>query len=847
MAELLAHIAKTDGKRLDQSLREHCIHTAEYASEAIGNGKLYYVRFLAGIFHDFGKSQRAYQEYLEKAYRGENVNRGSVIHTFQGCIYLLEKYHCSGSVWEKMTSEIIAYAVGAHHGLFDCVDLDGANGFVHRLEKSRKDIGYEECLKNFFEQVMDEQTLTEYFHEAVEEVRDFFTEVKGFTRKPREVFFQIGLLSRLVLSSVVYGDRRDTGEFMEQRKLKECEISWRERIRYFEGKIQKLDSSTKLNRVRGEISRQCLEFAEKPCGIYRLNVPTGGGKTLAGLRYALAHAEKYKKKRIIFIIPLLSVLDQNAKVIRDYLPEQDEILEHHSNVIQENLTEIDGKKEKDSDVMEEELTGSNSNGEVSQKCLQKSYMRNEGETEALDYYELLTERWSSPIIISTLAQLLEILFSHKMSAVGRMRALCDSVLLIDEVQSLPKRDTILFNMALNFLNCFCNTTIVLSSATQPCFEELKWPLRLSAEPDMVHLTPKQLQLFQRCRIVNRMVPGGMKWEECEQFCKELMAKHASILLIANTKESARIIYEKVKKCSEDGQWEVVHLSTSMCQRHRLDVLDQLTINLKVLQRELENDGKPRRIFCVSTQLMEAGVDLSFEAVVRVIAGVDNVAQAAGRCNRSGEYGHLGTTYLINLKEEKLNLLKEIKNAQISTENVLECLENTEEDSLIGETAARLFYQNLYEEMKSELQYPAEIEGEKYNLAELLAGDIYTDQNRGNSEYCLRQPFKTVGRTFKVFDNETMDVIVPYEAGKDIIAEIKEMDNGYFHMHDLKKQMQKAKAYTISIYRNQMEKLQEYGLVSSVFDGRVWILDKSVYDEGCGLVIFQNQDVTRFII
>ncbi len=212
----------------------------------------------------------------------------------------------------------------------------------------------------------------------------------------------------------------------------EKKTGWKERMAYYEERIARLDSSGALNQVRSDISGQCLAAAQRESGIYRLNVPTGAGKTLSALRYALAHAEKYQKKRIIFIIPLLSVLDQNVKVIRDHVRDQDEVLEHHSNVI-----------------------------------------RGKDTAEEADRYEFLEESWNYPIVVSTLVQLLDILFSHRTSAAGRMQALCDSVIVIDEVQSLPKKITDMFNMAMNFLLQFCNASIVLSSATQPCFEELK--------------------------------------------------------------------------------------------------------------------------------------------------------------------------------------------------------------------------------------------------------------------------------------------------------------------------------------------------------------------------------------
>lgn len=180
------------------------------------------------------------------------------------------------------------------------------------------------------------------------------------------------MLVRLILSAVIYGDRKDTSEFMRQINANTQEaqtLSWERQKSYFENKLSQFDLSSILNQTRSSIALQCLEAARQPSGIYRLHVPTGAGKTLCTLRYALTHAEQYHKKRIIFIIPLLSVLDQNVKVIRDYVPDESEVLEHHSNVI-----------------------------------------RDLADCEELDRYEFLGESWNYPIVVSTLVQFLNILF-----------------------------------------------------------------------------------------------------------------------------------------------------------------------------------------------------------------------------------------------------------------------------------------------------------------------------------------------------------------------------------------------------------------------------------------------------
>ena len=210
----------------------------------------------------------------------------------------------------------------------------------------------------------------------------------------------MGILERLLLSAVMEGDRRDTAEFM-QNKCYPDDIQdnlWHSSIAYMERKLDALDKTSPINKARREISDRCAAFAEKPGGIIQLNVPTGAGKTLASLRYALRHAEKYRKKRIVFTSSLLSVLDQNAKVIRDYLPEQEMILEHHSNVVQPE--QVDEREE----------------------------------------WEMMVEAWRAPVIITTLVQLLNTMFLGRSGNIRRFHALCNAVLVIDEIQTVPNKD-----------------------------------------------------------------------------------------------------------------------------------------------------------------------------------------------------------------------------------------------------------------------------------------------------------------------------------------------------------------------------------------------------------------------
>lgn len=806
--KLLAHITSVDGIRKEQTLKEHCLKTAEYAALCLESEKLYHTAYLAGVLHDMGKAKADFQRYLEDAFQGETVVRGSVNHTFAGVIWLFEHYHGEkASPWERLTSELIGYAIGAHHGLFDCVDMDRKNGFLHRLTKDREEISYEESAANYFSEVISEDALDIYFQKSMEEVRTFFqSAMSDFQRDAPRVYFQTGLMARLLLSALVYGDRRDTKEFMSQRRAGEKrEIDWNIPLSFLEKKLEGLDASSTLNRVRSSISRQCLASAEKPDGIRRLNVPTGGGKTLSCLRYALAHAKQYRKKRIIFIIPLLSVLDQNSKVIREYTGDDRLVLEHHSNLVQDK----------------------------------------KGVPEYLDEKELLAESWNgSPIIISTLVQLLNILFSSQMSAAGRMQALCDSVIVIDEVQSLPGKVTAMFNMAMNFLRMYCNTDIVFSSATQPCFEKTDWPVRLSEDADMVKLTKEQLELFRRAEIVDKTDQYGMDLDTWSLFCEELMGKHVSLLVICNTKEEARSLYSRMKQLEETEPWDVYHLSTSMCQRHRKEVLEEIHKKLKEVQRQVREGKTTRKLLCISTQLVEAGIDFSFEAVVRVLAGVDNLAQAAGRCNRSNEYGHKGTVYLMNLKNENLTMLPDIRTAQNCTAKLLE---NPCEENLIGDRSAERYYEYWFQETKKDLKYPVKEEGEVFWLADLLANKQEKVSRQDRQQFLLYQPFRWVGDHFRVFEENTIDILVPYKEGKELAEKFRQMGTKCWDLNAAGQLLRQARPYIISIYDWQRKKLDTAGLLEPLMEGRILALNEVAYDEKYGLLNLEKQKVENFIL
>ena len=793
--KFLAHICLKEGGRVEQRIDSHCRNTAAYTSEKLRECGMFYMGYLAGLLHDMGKYTDKFQEYLEKAFSGENVIKGSVNHTFAGVIYLFEKYHIGKQRgYSTMTCEIIAYAIGAHHGEFDCVDQNSRSGFEHRLEVDREEIGYQQAVERFLLYCAHEKELEELFVKATDEVHVLYDQiVKDYKKKKTSVNCMLGNLTRMLLSALINGDRMDTAEFMEGITQKNCRATktlWEENLSYMEEKLNHFPKDTSINQMRSLISEECRKFAERGNGIYKISVPTGSGKTLATLRYSLALAQKENKDRIIFIIPLLSVLDQNSKVIREYISDTDMILEHHSNIVQ--IT--DDKKE-------------------------------------LDEYELLTDTWGAPVVISTLYQLLMILFSDKTSAIRRMQSLNNSILVIDEAQSIPFKVTYLFNMVANYLADYCNTTILLSSATQPCFEQVKMPLKFTEEPDMIIKTPEMWKVFKRTRILNGITPEGMTIPELAQMNLSLIKSSSSVLTICNTKKTARDVYKQVKLQDVEDEYIIFHLSTSMCPRHRLDVLKEINECLKA----------KRKIICIATQLVEAGIDFSFENVIRVYAGMDNVAQAAGRCNRNNDFCHICNVYLVKLKEENLSRLKDIQIAQNCTLNFWMAYEKNprrfKEEPLSDESLS-FYYAELFEILESlqVFEYLVKNEnGDQEKLLDLLASnEKYSKRPEYKGTYFLHQAFKTAGSLFTVFDNKTTDILVPYnQEAKELIADLfsqkAKFDLGY-----VRERLQKAKPYTIQIWDYQKETMYREGMIYSDPSGHLLALQAQWYSRETGL-------------
>lgn len=772
----IAHIRLKDNE--EQSVENHCRRTAKLAAQYAESVGLNKTAEIAGRFHDMGKFTKAFNEYIKGI---SNAKRGDIDHSFAGAKYLKEISSQSENGDLRKTVSLIGRVILSHHGLNDWIDDDSRDIYSLRIEK---DMNYSEIVYNFQDTGLSND-IDSMLAEATCEIKALRTKLRNMAGDSKEQFaFYLGMLERFLQSVLIDADRTDTADFMSDSQTEityDTDKLWKDMEERLNKKLSGFSyKNDEISKHRQSISNRCSDFAENKVGICRLIVPTGGGKTLSSLRFAIKNAQKYHKKKIIYIAPFMSILEQNSDEIRA-LAGEEAFLEHHSDML--------------SEVAEHK--------------------------ELLREYELRTEKWDSPVISTTMVQFLNSLFSGKSSAVRRMHRLSEAIIIIDEVQSIPLKCVYLFNLAMNFLSQICDSTIVLCSATQPPFEELKeFPLMLDKNDSMTGETDQDFESFRRTQLIYNDKKGGYSFDETAEFCLAKFKEQGSLLLVVNTKSSAKEMYKRL--CSAEGAY-IFHLSTNMCPQHRRECINDM--------KEKLSANKP--VICVTTQLIEAGVDISFGCVVRSLAGMDNSAQAAGRCNRNGEHNSICPVYIIHLWEEKLGSLYEIKNAQSISREIFDAEENT--DYLSVEVMGD-YFRKLYRNEKNKLRYPLP-ETTDQDLINLLSLNRHRadSKKRPQLKFC-GQAFRKAGRLFEVIDSNTSAVIVPYndEADK-LISALSSVKNS----EEMVVLLRKAQKYSVNVYSGTHHQLAEESALYELQCGNstectVKILKKQFYDKEFGI-------------
>lgn len=781
-----------------QTVLEHHKGTAKKAKEKNPIPEIEHLLELACRIHDMGKLSMDWQEYFQKAINYPNITQRKKNHTTLGGQLALE------ILGTGFASEMVQLAIYSHHGLKDVfIETDKGIKTIFVEQKQRaQTLPFAEAKAAFYHDLdiekSDFEDLAEKAKiEATELGRNIIKTWKNWGNSENEkygnAYFYLGLYERMLISLLIDADRRDTEDFMSQNRIdisnmesfwKDKKSFWKQCIDNVEGKIGGLKPESELYIHRKKISDICRKMAKSNKNLYQLSVPTGAGKTLSSLLFAVHHAYRYDKSHIIYIAPFNSILEQNAEEIRKAVGSVEMVLEHHYNLVIENEDE------------------------------QERYNR-------------LIEDWYSPIVVTTAVQFLNALFDGKPTSVRKLHSLCNSVIIVDEVQAFPIKVFELFNLAVNYLTNFTNTTVILCTATQPLLGRLpENALRPAVE--MVPSTEISTEAFKRVVFVDKTkeVKGGMEIEQAAQFLWERAVEHRSVLFIGNTKDCVRNLFQALKeKHGEDAI--LFHLSTNMCPENREEVLKKL---IEILDNE--KIGKP--IICVSSQVIEAGINISFQSVVRSLAGLDSLIQAAGRCNRhKKEKLKLGKVYLVKLSEnaEKLDKLQEIKRGQQVMESILREFEKKPEKfggSLDSKITMNMYYDSYLS--KSLLQTSYSIPELSSNAVEMLSKNkVYNNKGRKG----LTQAFATVGEKFEVIEDcGKIGVIVEYsEKAKELLKELQ-ASHGYA---DKKQILKKLQRFAVNLSKWKIEKLMEKDALYFIMDNSVMVLKERFYSKEVGVV------------
>ena len=776
--DYIAHVRSSD--RAIQTVKEHLLDAQELAEKWGNSLRISKVCGLAALLHDLGKYSDAFQDYIRRATAGEKVTRGEVDHATAGGRLLFDMLKGT-SVTKQLLAEIVSNAIISHHGnLHDYVSGE-ESPFLRRVEMKTLE-EYELCKYRFFDEVMSESDLNRYVESAHLEMLEYFKRIGQNTSV-------CTFLTKFIFSVLLDADRTNTRQFetnQPEYTLMSDFTVYMKRLEDYISHLGKKTSATPINLLRQQMSNQCREHAKQPSGIYTLSIPTGGGKTLASLRYALDHSILYHKQRIIYVVPFTTIIEQNAQVTRDVLNTQ-EVVEHHSNVIRSD------------NVSDDEIN------------LQAKL-------------NLAKDNWDAPIIFTTMVQYLNTFYAKGNRNTRRMHHLSDAVIIFDEVQKVPTKCVSLFNESLNYLKTGMNTSVLLCTATQPALDFVK--RRLVNDGEIISNLPMVSDSFKRTEI--EVLVEEYDTEKLSVLLQDRAAEHKSILVILNTKPVVRKLYESLKTTFQEE--ELFHLSTSMCAAHRKDLLKTITERLK------EN----QRVVCISTQLIEAGVDVSFPCVIRSYAGLDSIAQAAGRCNRHGEL-EISTVYVVNHIEEDVSKLTDIeKGQQIVKRMVVDLKRDSSayDGNLLSPAAMRRYFTEFYQVRESELDYPIK-------TGQCLAPMLF-EMSKSNdvNNPLLTARHRTVADHFQVIDQATTDVLVPYtKQGAELIAHL----NGDISWEQARQWLKESQQYSIGLYAHEIQSLERTDSLMTLLDGQVLALHESAYDEQFGLNLSQDSEMQNLMI
>ncbi|MDD7202480.1 MAG: CRISPR-associated helicase Cas3' [Sphaerochaetaceae bacterium] len=706
----IAHLKQNEDKTWTiQTIESHCEATAELAMLFAGTYGCAEIGYELGKMHDKGKETISFQEYIRNVSGLETAKDApsQAPHAAIGAKVALVAY--------PAYKQLIAFPLLGHHaGLRDSEEAD----------------------KILKEQVIPREVSPVKKNERLTIPHSWKGKVEPY---------EANHLTRMNASCLVDADRLDTERFMnpEQARLRTKHESLRNLAPLLERYLSQLArnaADTEVNRIRAEIQKECVSHVMDPPGFFSLSVPTGGGKTLSSLAWAMGHALAYGKERIIIAIPYTSIVAQTAERLKEIFGENN-VLEHHSSFDASGVARED-----------------------------------------MDMYELATENWDYPIIVTTNVQLFESMYSNRPSKFRKIHNICNSVVILDEAQSLPIEFLRPILEALNTYQHLFLVSVLFTTASIPVLDTNV--LRNGVEllkglPKIRELVPESMDLPNRLKRVELHFDSSIStYGEIA----ERIGKYRQVLCIVNTRKNAREVFNQLP-----GAIEKVHLSRMMCPQHIKKAIGRIRKDLQ------EN----RPVIVVSTQLIEAGVDIDFPVVFRERAGLDSIIQAAGRCNREGTQ-EKGDTYVFSFETIPQRFMTWADNAR-------KALGDTR-DWFRPETIREYFVQ-LYARVPT---------FDKEDIHSLLAT-------------ISEMHFETAGERFKLIQDDSVNVVMPYPGYEILVDQIRRNGVNY-------KNLKEISQYSVGVRKRDFEKLRDKGLVEAIVDDMYMLVDCNRYNNSTGLIL-----------
>ena len=757
--EQIAHVRVLEnGSYETQPLLDHLHGVAElaqsYAERITDYPELGEIGYLLGLLHDLGKYQEGFQRYIrQQSGLDPTLSGWRTPHSPAGARYAYDLKQVGGN---QQLLKILSLCIGAHHrGLYNASEWKGQ--VVDSSDTKRAVADLVKGLK------LEASQLEELLHKAS------LDKVTKAWNKIEEEDYQ--LLVRMLFSCLVDADFLDTERFMSPDKSlvrQSAKASLKQMRAQLEEYVSHFNREGRINEARAAFLDQCRNHGRTAKRkIYSLTLPTGAGKTVSSMMWALEHAIAQGCERIIYVIPYTSIITQTAQTFRDIFG-ADQVLEHHSDV--------DVKERLD---------------------------------EALEYTKLMTENWDVPLVVTTNVQFFESLYAHRVSRCRKLHNICNSVVVFDEVQMFPSRLLNPILRVVESLHSAFRVDPLFCTATLPVFDKdiLSDSKRIGhefffLEEPIQEVVPYDAKLFAPFDKVR------YHWDLLKLSTEELagrLTEHKSFLCIVNSRNDAARLYAALKAQDKSGEG-LIHLSRRMCSAHIQERIEEIRRRLKA--------GEPVRV--VSTQLVEAGVDLDFPVVYRAMAGLDSVMQAAGRCNREGRMAEPGEVYIFSLTDGT-NALGEMNWAQGALEDLLDRLA---EQGAPQREEIECYYKAFYNDVVS-------FDNKKdKEVSKRLWGE---DNDRCEE---LRFDYETASEYFKYIEDQSTSIVVPYDkAGKAIIKKLQS------NLPLTRQEYRQMNRLTVSLYENDCLTLGSSISVSE--SGIAYLTDDKLYSTETGIQIIDR--------